>query len=315
MKTKLHTFRTIATMLISTLLFYACLKDDRSICPEEIQVYFTFPTTINPADIDRMHLYIFNDKGYFLDEYRDDNITNFSTEYYITCTGLLPANYRFIAWGGKDELYYSTSPLPFTKGETTFDEALLMLKHPGGVVLAPPHHIFHSDLEATVVYGHIIQRFYMPLAQLSNTINISTIGLPASANAYTFNIKDNNCSYKFDRSFASHSHGTFTYTAPCTKDGAGQLHSTLKVMRLSADRRTPRLEIYNETTGAPLYPVGTQSGDLIGLILSAYPQNNFETTHKYDIVLTFTGDDTTGFTVTVSVNGWLIHDQNGELIE
>ena len=183
-----------------------------------------------------------------------------------------------------------------------------MLEHPANIVSTPPHHIFHSEFQAIIYAAQKIQRFDMTLWQLSNTINIRTVGLPADNNAYTFNITDNNCTYKFDRSFAPHTHAMFTYTAPCTKDGAGQLHSTLNVLRLSANRRVPQLQIYNKTTGTALYPVGAQSGDLIGLILSAYPQNNFDTTHNYDIVFTFSTD----FSVTITINGWQVREQNGE---
>ena len=309
----------VATLFVCTLLLSSCVQEDMSNCPKQIRVYFTVPAgfgndAINPANVDKMHLYIFNHNGYYTGEYRDDYITDFNADYYIDCSGLLPGKYRFIAWGGKDARYYSTAPASFVKGQTTFDEALLMLDHPGNTVSTTLHHIFHSDIPATVVTDRRIQRFDMPLTQLSNTINISTVGLPANTSAYSFNITDNNCTYKFDRSFASHSNATFTYTAPCTKDGANQLHATLNVLRLAADRRTPQLQIYNKTAGKALYPVGTQSGDLIGLILNAYPQNDFETTHTYDIVITFTGDGSTGFTVTITINGWQVHDQDGEIL-
>jgi len=351
MKTSSHICKKIITLLVCTLLLAACRKEDSSMCLDEVQVYFTFTFTIasetaNYADIKNINLYVFDDKGYFVTEYIDNNISNFSADYYISCTGLQPGNYRFIAWGGKDDRYYYTTPAPFVKGQTTFNEALLMLEHAGNTISTTIPHIFHSDISATVVPYENIQRFYMPLVQHSNTINIYTVGLRANTNVYTFNIIDNNCAYKFDRSFASHSHAAFTYTAPCTKDGASQLYSTLNVLRLSANRRVPQLQILNSTTGAPLYPVGTQSGNLIELILNAYPQNNFETTNVYDIVFAFTyngdcncddcdcncncnpdpdcncdcngngnnGDGSTNINVTITINGWQVREQGDDLI-
>ena len=311
----------IATLFVCTLLLSSCMKEDMLKCPEKIRVYFTLPTgtgndeAINLANVDRMHLYVFDEKGYFLGEYRDNNIFNFNADYYIEYPGgLPPGNYHFIAWGGKDENQYTTSPSLFIKGQTTIDEALLMFEHPNNVVTTKLHHIFHAELPATVFPTQNIQSFYMPLTQISNTINIRTVGLPADNNDYTFIITDNNCTYTFDSWFASHSHEAFTYSAPCIKNDAGQLSSSLNVLRLSANRRTPQLKILNKTTGKVLYPVGTQSGDLIWLILAAYPQNNFDKTHTYNIVLTFTGDDSTGFNVTISINGWLVNDQDEDLI-
>ena len=325
-----HIFQKIATLLklliINMLLLSSCLKENMTVCPEQIRVYFSFTTVdtytgegddpINPDDVDRMRLYVFSEKGYYLGVYRDDHITGFSTEYYMDCSDLLPGNYRFIAWSGMDENFYGADPEQFVQNQTTFDEALMMLKHSGNLISTPVHHIFHSELPATVTYAKV-QRFDMPLAQVSNTVHISTVGLPADDCAYRFNIADNNDKYYFDRSFASNiSDATFTYTASCTKDGAQQLHSTLNVLRLAADRHTPVLQIYNETDGKTLYPFGAHSGDLIGLIKNAYPQNDFDQTHTYHIVLVFNGDpdDATRFTVTIFINGWEVREQNNELI-
>jgi len=310
-------------ILIVNMLMSSCLREDLSNCPEEIRVYFTFTTVdtytgegddpINPDDVDRMYLYVFSEKGYYLGEYRDDNITSFSTEYYIDCSDLLPAKYRFIAWGGKDEDFYSKIPEPFVKGETSFDDAFLMLNHSGNKISTLVHHIFHSELPATVTNSKV-QRFDMPLAQLSNTINIRTVGLPADANNYRFTITDNNDVYDFNSSFASFASApVFSYNAPCTKDGSYQLHSTLHVLRLADDRYTPSLQIFNETSGELLYPFGTYSGDLIGLIKSAYPQNDFDKTHTYNIVIIFGDSSETNSTLTILINGWEVRYQNESL--
>ena len=297
-------------------LLTSCIKEDTTNCLKEVRVYFTFSAdAINADQVDRMHLYLFDQNKRFVEEYRDDNIPHFGPDYYISFTDLMTGAYRFIAWGGKDERDYATEPATFVKGQTTFDEALLTLNHTGGVVTTQPHPLFHSDIQANVVVNEKLQLFYMPLTQLTNTINVSTVGLPANTNSYRFEIADNNCTYTFDKMFASHNHGIFTYKASCSKDGAGQLFSSLRVMRLAADRHTPQLKIVNEANGTVLYPFGEQPSDLIGIILKAIPQNNFETTHTYDIVLTFTGGGSTGFDVTITVNGWEVKDEPNDLVE
>lgn len=316
MKKVVHILKQFATLFVCTLLLLSCTKDDSMVCLKEVRVYFSFSEEVDKAtQVDRMHLYLFDRNKRFVKEYIDDNILNFGTDYYISCKDIRAGSYRFIAWGGSDERDYTTTPNEFVKGQTTFDEALLSLNHTGGVVATQPHPLFHSSIQANVLINEKIQLFYMPLTQLTNTINITTVGLPTDANSYRFEIADNNCSYKFDKAFASHNHGIFTYKAACSKDGSGQLHSSLRVMRLAADRYTPQLQIVNAADGAILYPFGTQSGDLIGLILKALPQNNFETTHTYDIVLTFTGDSSTGFDVAITVNGWKVIDEPNDLVE
>ncbi|MDR2887903.1 MAG: FimB/Mfa2 family fimbrial subunit [Bacteroidales bacterium] len=291
------------------LLLASCLKEDLADCPEQIRIYFAPETRAgdesNTAGIDRLHLYVFCEQGYFQAEYRDDNITAFGSDYYIDCSNLLPGKYRFVAWGGKDDGSYSVTPAPFVKGETTFDEAVLTLRRTGNTAAAVQRHLFHAGLTATVTYDRT-QRFDMPLTQLSNTVSIRTAGLPAGDNSYTLRITDSNGSYKFDRSPASGD--AFTYAAPCTRDAASQLSASLNVLQLSADRPVPRLEIYNETAGSLLYPAGNQTGNLVELIQGAYPQNDFNTVHTYDIVITFTP------AVTVSVNGWVVYSQDSELL-
>ena len=308
----------ITTLILCLLLVASCIKEDMIDCPGDVRVYFSLISSqSNPAEVDRMHLYVFDDKGLFKGEYRDNRVSSFNAQYYIDCSTLMPGNYRFVAWAGKDDNHYGTSPAPFEKEKTTYNEALLALKHSGGLVTAPPHHIFHSERTAAVTREKV-QRISMPLAQLTNTVNVRTEGLPSDDNAYLLNIADNNCAYSFDRSFASHaSHSadeTFTYTTSCTKDDAKQLKASLRVLRLSENRRIPKIEIYNKTQGKRLYPVDDQSGDLIGLILKAYSPN-FETSHTYDILLRFTGDDATGFKVKVIINGWEINEEGGELID
>lgn len=309
----------IASVFIFSMLLFSCINEDNYDCPEDVRVYFSLVSPeSNPADVDRMHLFVFNERGYFEREYRDNHIAKFGPEYYIHCVNMMPGNYRFIAWAGKDDNHYSTTPASFVKDKTTFAEALVILKHSGNLVTATPHHLFHSELAATVKLEKI-QRFYMPLAQITNTVNIRTTGLPTDDNTYLYNIADNNCIYSFDRSFVPHSehsaNETFTYTTPFLKDEAQQLMGSLQILRLAANRRIPQLEIYNKTQGKVLYPVDDQSGDLIGLILRAYSQNDFENTHTYNIVLHFTGDDNTGYKVNITVNGWEVKEQDGELID
>ena len=318
--------KSFVVLIVSLLLLPSCIKEDMSNCPEQIRIYFTFTTVdtytgegndpINPEDVDRMHVYVFDGKGYYLGEYRDDNITDFSTEYFIDCSDLLPGGYRFVAWGGKDEDFYMTVPEPFVKGETTFDKAFLLLKHPENRITRLVHHIFHSDLPATVTIAKE-QRFDMPLAQMSNTINLYTIGLPPDADDYTFTITDNNDIYDFENSFASYASAPFfTYNAPCTRDEAGQLRSTLHVLRMAEDRHTPTLQIKNETTGELLYPFDSYPNNLINLINSACPGNDFDKKHTYDITLDFKDwGKPTGTTVTIMINGWVVREEEVTLEE
>ena len=327
-KSKIIRKLRLTTVGCAMLLLSSCLKEDMKNCPEQIRVYFDVSTPargtkIEPEDVDRMNLFVFNHKGYYLCEYRDERIIGFTPEeYYIDCSDLLPGKYHFIAWAGKDEQFYTIEPDTFERGKTRFEDALLMLEYRNNVVsqeTEPIHHLFHSELPATVT-NEKVQRFTMPLKQQTNTINIRTELLPATADVFSFNIIDNNSDYTFEGAFANAvSDKTFTYTAPCTKDGADQLRSTLNVMRLSAERRTPKLQILNKTTGKLLYPHGIYSGDLVDLILKANPENDFDATHIYDIVLRFENgfepEDPANISITIEINGWVVRGQDDNLVE
>ena len=311
----------IALLLLQGLLLTSCLKENLSGCPEDIRVYFDITPreggdAIDPANVDRMNLYVFDHSGYFLNEYADRQISNFNPDdYYMDCSDLLPGKYRFIAWGGMDTQFFNTSPVQFENGKTTFDEALLMLGHSGGIVSTRVHHLFHSDLPVTVDNSKT-QRFTMPLAQQSNTITVRIIGLPENVLTYA-EITDNNCTYRFDGSFASCAHRNlksheddFKYILPCTAFGERQLLATINVMRLAKGRQ-PQLKIYDET-GKTHFPANNQSGNLIELICSAIPDIDFDETHHYDIELRFNEID---LSATILINGWEVKDESYQLSE
>ena len=316
----------IAILLVHGLLVTSCLKENLSDCPEEIRVYFDISTRtgddIDPTNVDRMDFYVFDHKGKYLCEYIDPEIHHFDPDYYIDCSDLLPGKYRFVAWGGMDREFYSTEPVLFEKGKTTFNEALLMLNHSDEIVSKPVHHLFHSDLPVTVSTSRI-QHFLMPLTQQTNTIEIRTLGFRTeSERNYIFVIEDNDCTYQFDAVFAkcsqkkfnlSEEPDNFKYETTCIKDASKQLHATLNVVRLAYNRHRPQLRLYDQTADVILYPAGGQSGDLIDLIIRAIPDNNFDTTNHYEIVLTFTDSGEgypTRLPVTIHINGWELKEES-----
>jgi hypothetical protein len=86
---------------------------------------------------------------------------------------------------------------------------------------------------------------------------------------------------------------------------------------MSADRRASKLQIYNETNDRVIFPVGNQTGNLVELITKAIPDNDFDLTHTYNIVFTFDDDDdpTNINELTITINGWELHIQDGEVLE
>ena len=323
-----HIFKTISTfgLLFCALTFSTCLKESFYDCPESIRVYFSFDNRTGEdqsKNIDQMNLYVFDSNGFFLYEYRDNSV-NFNNEYYIDCSDLYPGKFRFIAWAGKNENSYTTNPEIFVRNKTTFQEAFLMLNHTNDdyvYVSEVIHPLFYSVLPATVTKIKE-QYFEMPLELMTNTINISTIGLPSDNNEYLFEIDDDDDSYQFDGSIGSSemkglNGGEVRYVSPCRKNEMNQIRSSINILRLSMNRNSPQMQIYNKATGDPLYPYNGQTCSLIDLIKRANPDIDFENTYTYDIVLNFGGgsggDGNDGLSITI--NGWEVREQEDNLYD
>ena len=325
MKKTSHTKKIISIMLFCTMIFTSCLKENFTDCPEIIRVYFNYNGDYQSKYIDQMNLFVFSNNGYFLYEFSDDAV-EFSNNYFIDCSDLYPGKFRFIAWAGKDENSYAMMPEKMVRNKTTLQEALLMLNiSDDNSVSDVIHPLFYSVLPATVTKSKE-QYFEMSLEHMTNTIIFRTIGMPDDNSEYMFEIDDNNNSYLFDGTFtqfpnlkagSQKSLEDVRYISQCDKDEANQLNSTLNIMRMSLNRYSPQMQVYNKTTGDPLFPADGQTGNLIDLIRKANPKNDFDKTNTYEIVLNFgsgneDGDDTNLAGVTISINGWEVRDHQEE---
>ena len=318
-----HIIKTISTLLVCTTMFSTCLKENFSDCPEDIRVYFSFENRsgeLKSENIDQMNLYVFNDKGVFLYEYSEDSI-NFSNDYYIDCSNLYPGKFHFIAWAGKDKNSYTTYPDMFVRNKTNIKEAFIMLNQTDDYISEVIHPLFYSVLPTKITKTKE-QYFTMPLELMTNTINIRTIGLPSDNNEYLFEIEDNFVSYQFDGSFGFNDMKGFNtsdikYISPCFKNENSQINSTINILRLSANRNSPQVQILNKTEGSPLFPgKNDQTGNLIDLIKKANPNIDFENTHTYNIVLNYeAGEDTYFDGLSISINGWEIRKQEENLYD
>ncbi len=290
-------------LLLLPWLFTSCIKEDASDCPTGLKVYFEYDlatyarTGVNPSEVDRIDLFIFDDGGIFRGVWTD-KMPQLAPGYYMELPMPQAGGYRFIAWGNLQGSY-TTSPTTFVIGQTTFSEVLLCLTHLSGEVSGGVPPLFHADKTELLSNAHE-QKVYMPLVQAYNTINLTTEGLNPDSDTYRLSITDNNGNYKFDYSFADDSN--FTYYTPCTKDNNGQLLATLNILKLAADRH-PVFEIYNVTQSRALYRV-----DLVTL-LNKIEGVDYGNVHTYDIHLEFTGTEE----VVITINGWKVTEDDVRL--
>jgi hypothetical protein len=281
-------------LLPAALLSCNYIDDNLDNCPVKLEVRFTYGTAtyartgVNEAEVDKIDVFVFDAQGIFRGVWTDDNPT-LSPAYFMEINSLMAGDYRFIAWCGLRG-NYKTSPAAFTVGQTTFEQALLVLERNGSVDggVAP---LFHAQ-KSESISGPGRQTVYLPLVQAYNTINLTTEGLQNNTDTYRMTIYDNNGKYNFDYSFANDDE--FGCTTLCGKDAAGQLQSALRILKLAADR-SPVFEIINETQGTTLY-----RENLVWLI-NETGSVNYNETHTYDIHLKFSG-----LGISIGINGWWV---------
>ncbi len=287
-------------LLFLPLLITGCIKEDLSDCPNGLRVYFSYESSLNPAEVDRMNLYVFDNKGIFVGTWYDET-PQLSSSYFMTVPNLSAGDYRFVAWGSVRDCY-SITPASFVPGQTTLSEALLYFSRPAdNIVTTAPRPLFFATKDATVLPAQE-QTVTLPLVQNHNKINLTTEGISSSGDLFRLVITDNNGKYNFDNSFATDAN--FHYTTLCNQDANGQPAGTLTVLRI-ASYRHPIIEIYNDTKGRLIY-----SADLVTL-LNATPGINYETMHEFNIHISFNADLSTD----VSVNGWQVTDDGESILK
>ncbi len=300
-----HQLRLLFSLFLFLPLASGCIYDDLSDCPQPLRLYFDIEFTyaetgIHPQAIGSMHLYIFDAQGVFCGEQTDFS-PEVGPEYYMELPYLQPSTYHFVVWGNATAPYAVAPAQPQT-GRSTKDQFFMNLMVPSNdtinITAAP---LFYAGLSGAVVTGENNQRLRAPLTSTGNIIRVSTAGLSSGKRTARLAITDNNGRYTFDHTIADG--GDFTYNTSCTQDAQGQLHASLQVLQLAADRH-PQLELYDETAKQTLY-----KADLTAL-LNAIPGIDYKRMHEFDLLFTF---DNTGSLVSVSVNGWTVVDDEEEL--
>ncbi len=294
-------------VLLMAVLLPGCIKEDMDDCPTDLKIYveFTPPTYartgVNPKEVDRLNLYVFDAQDVFRGVWMDENPA-LAPGYYMTIPSLPAGNYRFIAWGGLHACY-STLPSTFKVGSTLYKDALLQLDIPSGEIDTLLHPLFHAHKTEYVQGGPKEQHINMNIVQAYNTINLTTGGLRSTGDEFLMSVTDNNGKYNFDYSFAPCSE--FKYTSPCTKDAKGQLHSSLNILKLAADRH-PQFEIYNVTKQKTLYKANLVS------LLNRMKDVDYDNIHTYDVHIKFTSmDSDTNMSISITINGWqVVADDN-----
>jgi hypothetical protein len=282
--------------MISGFAFQSCINDDLENCFNEKRVYFDYlPITyannkgeIDPEDVTRMNLFVFDEEGKFLQEYVDENPA-LSPDYYMTVTGLKSGRYKFVAWGSLENQYgLHASGKAMIPGQTTIDELEVFLKnitdHTVTDWLNPLFYATHTKNSAIEILAMQSQNIHLDLIDDTYRINVKITGVDSTSvmqNGYGITITDNNGKYKFDNDFAPCEEFNYIKSCSVSKEKNYEMNASLMVLRLTNTHTNPILRVMNAKTNTPLI-----QSNLIALILAANDSGaniDFYKTHVFDI--------------------------------
>ncbi len=303
MKWKYQTI-CIATLGGLSLLFQACVYEDRSCCtdttepPDDkmemptLKVTFSHQQTdipITSEDLLHAVVYLHDESGVFFDAWEVQNLT-LDTEYD---TGITPERSPFgvVAWINPDPPYdiYPKFEPDFQGGMHRRDCQLSLI--------VPEDRIFVGQMP-WLLYGKVdrVAEEYaeapveIPLTLDNYVINLSASGLPAQAATYSFMIHDDGGTYGFDNTekYCTPFHyRSTTDFVPVTRAADGAVELSLTMLRLD-ENSNATIGFRNETSATTLYP--KESNDLTGLfriIRRALVEYDFDRTHVYNIHLDY----------------------------
>lgn len=316
-----NTYNSLLVALLLMLL-QSCINDDLSDCDAPKHVYFNYrPATyaitnvkegINPEDVTRMDLFVFDEKGVLVQQYTDES-PQMSPTYYMTVEGLNSGNYFFIAWGSLKG-QYSLVGENIKPGVTTIEELQVHLNcikdNMVTDFLSPLFFATHAE-KTLEIHSMIKQRFNLDMIQDTYTFNVSVSGAGMnkdyiSKGSFHLDISDNNGKYKFDNSFTSCQ--KFNYIRTCTvSEKQPAISGNISVMRLE-EGRSPTMKIMDTDNNDTI--IEDNIMELFSVLqASGYPID-LRYQHEFDIDYFFTG---VPGEIQITINGWEIIKKNGDL--
>jgi hypothetical protein len=290
-------------------VFSSCIKEDLTDCPLPLQVVFSYENAhaLAQEDLKKATLFIFDTDNKPVTSWSVDNpVLNTVYEPDIE---LVPNTYNFVVWFNLLSPYECT---PIT-GNSDKEGLEFRLQPPLSRQIDEPAFNLPVSLYGTtddlIKKEERVHKVTIPVNQNTNRINLTVHGLLPAEDLYRFSITDNNGNYSFRNEFLPCDDFTYT-TSALFSPGSTTLNASLTVLKLAKNHPSPLLTIRNETTGEVIFPQSEEiQNNLVQLILAAYPDNDFDQTHVYDIEISFT---TVG--VTIQINGWNLIVFNNEMI-
>ncbi|MEG1464831.1 MAG: FimB/Mfa2 family fimbrial subunit [Mucinivorans sp.] len=301
-----------ALALLVSLLLFGCTKEDLSDCGMVVTFSHTSTDTqeVFPEDLKQIDLFVFDDKGLFVEQHRVEGISSKETSNIRLF--LAAGNYTMVAWGNLNEDYTLST---LKKGQTTLAEATLSLVRANNQVTKRLGSLYHGQITDVAIVGSGYSEKNIEMMNDANTFSITVKGLSVEADAtpekvakqYPMYVTDNNGDYKFDNTLALKEPLTYIPTYQIV-DGNIVIQTT--VLRLF-EKGATTLMMEKEQKARATQTLGWNLVELILKSGAIKDQQGLDRCDTYDIEIEL--DDQTNTTTTIKVNGWVVYDINGEL--
>lgn len=280
----------------------SCIKENLPECiPDNtgIVLKFRYPTGTNtPSNkngIDRLSVFIFDDKGVFVSQINDSLI--WIDDNYELELPYKRGSYQFVTWAGYNEATYGiTTCIP---GQTHIEDFFLFLKRDtDNRVTDQPKLLYHGIHETVALDEHEKMIAWINLKQITNHIRVIAHNLDKDI-SHNIYIEDNNGKYGYSSLFAHDDPILYIPVYMRVAKESNTLTADFNVMKLDKNW-IPRLQIVDETNTV------CYDENLIGELLGKNPNINLENEHDFTIEISFNGYSP----IDIKINGWDIKESD-----
>lgn len=281
-------------LIVFPFLFYSCISDDYNSC---FGIRLTIEAPLSSERAQKYNIFVFDTNGKLVSSYEKTGRHVVEGVKYLL--QLPQGSYHVVVWGDVKERYafdyigekgYFLSDFSSHRVVTKLDADNFMLASE----LAP---VFHASEFSIELRPNEVKDVTMRLIKNTNKLKVNISGLSSNV-AYEnleVGVSAQNWQYHFDNSIPKDIE-QINYLPYSSKVLENRYEAYLSVLRLIKGRN-PLLYIKDKASGRVLL-----SKNLVELLLNL-PYTDLDQEDFFEIDLDFKGT-----TVSIKVNGWVVHD-------
>lgn len=318
-------------LLIISLTQNACIYQDETTCPIEVQ--FVYDYNMNFADgfptlVNDVTLFIFDNEGNYLGAKKDQG-SHLDQNYRMTLD-LKPGVYRLVAWAGleEDKTCYTVNDALVRDNSNLYD-LTLSLNTNGDSYNKSLSNLWHGIVEDYIVNPNTPTLATIPLVYNVNRFKVllqSATANELTKDTYSFCIEANNYKYNYDNSLqqcqplryepSSLKEAVIENDAMTRNNNFHAVLGELSTLRLKESKQS-KFIVRNENTGNEIFNIDlVKYLDLMRLDQHAsMPLNEYlDRQNSYQVILLI-GTDSAGneMMLSLQINKWIMVFNSNDL--